>query len=391
MRYKQDWVNVKNRWQDYWKHKNTGCPLMYIIARKPEQEKIFIQTQRDGKEYHMLPPELRPRDPYDQYRNAVSMVERFRYYCESHLFLGDSFPNINVDFGPGSIAGYLGCEIIFNNDTVWFKHFIDNWHDYPVLSFDPNNKWWKEHCQLIMDIRKLAGEDFYIAIPDLIENIDILASLRGTQDTLFDMIDYPEELKNRISQVNNVYFEYYDRLYDMVKNEIDGGSCYTVFQIWGLGRTAKLQCDFSAMISPQNFRDYIQQPLSDQAKHLDNVLYHLDGRDAIKHIDAIMEIEGIDALQWTSGISGMDGTREEWDIIYDKVRTAGRSLWIRVHSGEYKDWIPRVDRIVKKYGSSGLFIRFPPMSLPEAENLLDYAGKNWNDIEGSFLKNRKIK
>jgi 5-methyltetrahydrofolate--homocysteine methyltransferase len=343
---------------------------MYLVARKPGARP--------------LPPELEIQDEFDRYRDAGRMAARFRHYCENRLFLADSFPNMSADFGPGSVAGYLGCEIIFHHDTVWFEPFVKDWVSRPELRFDPENKWWKEHYKLVKDIRALAGDDFYVGIPDLMENIDVLASLRGTQDTVFDMMDEPDEIRNRIAQVGKVYFEYYDRFYDLVKSSIDGGSCYTVFQIWGEGRTAKLQCDFSALMSPQNFRDFIQEPLRLQASRLDNVLYHLDGPDAIKHVDALMEIEEIDALQWTSGDHGPDGALPEWDVIYDKVRQAGKSLWIRIYSGNFSDWIRGADRIVKKYGSRGLFLMFPGMSLEEAEKLLDHAEKKWSDIEGTL-------
>jgi 5-methyltetrahydrofolate--homocysteine methyltransferase len=371
MQYKENWDTVKTRWDAYWKRENTGLPLMYVIAEKPGT---------DPK----LPPDLVIRDTFDRYRDAKRMVLRFRHYCDTHLFLGDSFPNMSADFGPGSVAGYLGSEIVFHPDTVWFEHCVEDWASYPELRFDPENKWWKEHYKLVKDVRSLAGDDFYVGIPDLMENIDVLASLRGTQDTVFDMIDEAEEIQKRIAQVSKSYFEYYDRFYDIVKNDADGGSCYTVFQVWGTGRTAKLQCDFSALMSPQNFRDFIVEPLREQASHLDNVLYHLDGPDAIKHTPALMEIEKIDALQWTSGDHGPDGTLSEWDVIYDQVRKAGKSLWIRVYSGKFEDWIKGADRIVKKYGSRGLFFMFPHMSLEEAEKLFDFAEKNWKDVEGSY-------
>jgi hypothetical protein len=167
------------------------------------------------------------------------------------------------------------------------------------------------------------------------ENIDVLASMRGAQDTLFDIIDEPDEILKRIYQINDIYFQYYDRFYEIAKDD-EGGSCYTVFQIWGPGKTAKLQCDFSAMMSPDQFRKFIQGSLRKQAGKLDNVLYHLDGPDAIKHVDAIMEIEEIDALQWTSGDYGPDGTFEQWYEIYDKAVKAGKALWIKVYSGEFE-------------------------------------------------------
>lgn len=370
MRYKQNWDAVKGRWSAYWKRANTGSPLIHLVGIKPDAK--------------VLPEELRAVDLHDRYRNAPRMVARHRHYCDNHVFLADSFPNLSVDFGPGSVAGYLGSEIVFHDDTVWFERCVEEWEGCPDLVFDPENKWWKEHYALVREARALAGDDFYIGIPDLMENIDVLASLRGVQDMVFDMVDDPDEVIRRIRQVSDVYFAYYDRFYDIVKSEADGGSCYTVFQIWGEGRTAKLQCDFSALMSPQNFRDFIQQPLREQAGRLDNVLYHLDGPDAIKHTGALMEIAEIDALQWTSGDHGPDGTLEDWDVIYDQVRTAGKSLWVKVYSGSYDDWVRGAERIVRKYGSRGLFFYFPEMPLDQALRLTEYADKHWSDVEGTF-------
>ncbi|MFR7898451.1 MAG: hypothetical protein ACLU6Y_00500 [Ruminococcus sp.] len=99
-----------------------------------------------------------------------------------------------------------------------------------------------------------------------------------------------------------------------------------------------------------------------------------------------MEIDGIDALQWTSGDAGPDGTLPDWDVIYDKAIAAGKSIWVKVYSGEFEDWIKNVDRIVKKYGSHSLFLLFPEMSLEQAAYLLDYADQNWSDVKGTYVE-----
>jgi len=138
-------------------------------------------------------------------------------------------------------------------------------------------------------------------------------------------------------------------------------------------------------MSPTNFRDFIQQPLREQGAKLNNVLYHLDGPDAIKHMDAIMEIDEIDALQWTSGDHGPDGTLEDWYIIYDKARKAGKSLWIKVYTGKLDDWIAGVDKLIERYGSHSMFLHFPDMSRKDADTLLAHADKYWSDIKGSFV------
>lgn len=391
--YKLNWEETKEKFTNYWQHKNTGRPLMCVIARRPEVEQFSDGTPVEGGyldqicqgKYYNMPKELYWKDMEDKYQNAERIVARYRYFCDTHAFLGESFPNLNIDFGPGSTAAYLGSDIGFKEDTVWFKKCLDGWDGVPKLTFDPENKWFKKHLQLAKDCRVLAKDDFYVDMPDLMENIDVLASLRGAQDTLFDLLDEPEKVGQRIQEVTDVYYDYYDRFYDVIKDK-DGGNAYTVFQIWGPGRTVKLQCDFSAMMAPEDFRKYIQPSLRTQSENVDHVLYHLDGPAAIKHMDALMEIEGIDALQWTSGDAGPDGTLPDWDVIYDKAIAAGKSIWVKVYSGEFEDWIRNVDRIVKKYGSHSLFLLFPEMSMEQAVYLLDYADKNWSDVKGTFCE-----
>ena len=391
--YKVNMEAAKEKFRNYWAHKNTGRPLMCVIARRLEVEQYSDGTPVEGGyldqicqgKYYNMPEELKWKDMEDKYQNPQRIVDRYRYFCQTHAFLGESFPNLNIDFGPGSLASYLGSEIGFKEDTVWFNKCLDGWDGVPKLTFDPENKWFKKHLQLAKDCQALAGDDFYVDMPDLMENIDVLASLRGAQDILFDLLDEPEMIGERIQEVTDIYYEYYDRFYDVIKDE-EGGNAYTVFQIWGPGRTVKLQCDFSAMMSPEDFRKYIQPSLRSQSENVDHVLYHLDGPAAIKHMDALMEIDGIDALQWTSGDAGPDGTLPDWDVIYDKAIAAGKSIWVKVYSGEFEDWIRNVDRIVNKYGSHSLFLLFPEMSMEQAAYLLDYADRNWSDVKGTFVE-----
>ena len=370
MKYKKNWEETQAKFRNYWKRQNTGRPLMIVVAEKDDAEP--------------LPADLVSVDMDDNYKNAERMVARYRHFCENHEFLAESFPNMSADFGPGSVAAYLGSDIEFRPDTIWFTEAVDDWESAPKLVFDPENEWFKRHIKLFQDVHRMADGDFLIPIPDLMENIDVLVSLRGGQNTIYDLIDEPELVEERIQEVSDVYFEYYNRFYDIIKDPTDDSCAYTVFQIWGEGKTCKLQCDFSALMSPTQFHDFIKEPLRAQAKQLDNVLYHLDGPDAIKHLDAVLEVEEIDSLQWTSGDYGPDGALEEWYEIYDKARSAGKALWIKIYSGDLDDWIKGVDKLVARYGSHSMLLYFDVMPKADAKKLLDHAEKYWSDVEGTF-------
>lgn len=394
MRYKKNWEETKEKWTNYWKQQNTGRPVMCVIARKPEIEEAAINKEiadvcRSQGKHYCLPEELICKTPEEKYLDPNKIVGRYRYFCETHEFFGESFPNMHIDFGPGCMAGYLGADITFNMDTIWFKECVEEWENQPPFVFDEHNFWFQKHLELTKRCIELAGDDFYVCVPDLMEGLDILAALRGTFNLLYDVAEEPEVVEQRTKEINSLYFSYYDRFYDLVKNEKDQGSAYMVFQIWGPGKTAKLQCDFGAMISPEHFRRFALEGLKEQASRLDNVLYHLDGPDNVRHLDTILEIDEINAIQWVPGDAGPDGTLEKWDEIYDKVISAGKSIWVKVYSGEFEDWIRNADRLVKKYGSSSIFLHFPEMSLAQAEFLMEYAEKNWKDIEGTYNFQRK--
>ena len=293
-----------------------------------------------------------------QYTDAAKITRDYREYCETHWFLEDAFPAANLNLGPGSMALYLGSEPIFAEDTLWYKECIEDWDTYGSIEYDPDNRWWRLHYDMIKTAKALAGDDFLVTIPDIIENLDILSALRGPQNLCFDLIDRPDTVKAAVGRIDDLYFNYYDAMYDIVK-ESDGSSAYTAFRIWGPGRTAKIQCDFCAMMSPDHFREFVLPSLKRQCGRLDNSIYHLDGPDAIKHVPALMEIERLNGLQWTCGAGQPDGACERWYPIYDQVREAGKALWIAFGDGGPKDWVDGGIRLIKRYGPDCFYFIFP--------------------------------
>ena len=364
MNYNPNWEDSKKRFVRWWNCEKTDRPLMNIISHHtPLDENAEIMTKNVSNEEKF-------------FSNVAHMVDKAKFGW-SHLdFNLDAFAQISVSLGPGSLAAYLGCDPTFEDTTIWYKHFVENWEELPPLKYNPDNIWWQRHLGYLKDAVRLANGEFYINIPDLVENIDILASMRGTQDLLFDLIDEPEEIKKRLKQLDDLYFDYYDRVYDIIKGD-DGSSTFLGFNIWSPGRTAKLQCDFSAMISQGQFREFVLPGLAKQAKNLDYTLYHLDGVDAIRHLDAILEIKELNAVQWVPGAGQLQGGAEQWYPIYEKIRIAGKAMWIYIADGDIDQQIAETDKILKTFGAEGLYLNYNFMTSQEAEKLIDKANSSW--------------
>ena len=191
---------------------------------------------------------------------------------------------------------------------------------------------------------------FPVTIPDLVENLDILSALRGPQHLLLDLIERPDFVEERIAEINQVYFQVFEQLYKIVRDPL-GGSVFSAFGIWGPGKTAKVQCDAAAMISPRMFRRFAVPALAEQCAWLDYSLFHLDGMQAISHLDALLEIEELDAIEWTPQVSLPQGGDPMWYDLYRRILKAGKSVQaIDVHPHE-------VISLLEAVGPQGMFVR----------------------------------
>ncbi|MHB1485224.1 MAG: trimethylamine corrinoid protein 2 [Saccharofermentanales bacterium] len=356
MEYFDNWQETKERFTAWWNGKDMDRPMMRLVGRRD----VPIETLEkcDG-----------PVDFEDKHIGVEYNLKMVRNYCRQHHLLAEAFPYVNLNIGPGSMATYLGSEPNFQQDTVWFTECIDSWKDRKPFTYEPDNFWWKRHLDVIRKAKESNKDDILITIPDIVENVDILSAMRGPLTFCYDLVDDPDMINNYVHQIDDIYFKYYDEFYNIVKDE-DGSSSYTGFSIWGPGRTCKVQCDFAVLMTPWQFKEIVKPSLAKQCRNLDFSLYHLDGCDAIKHLDALIEIENLNAIQWTPGAGKPDCGFEEWYPIYDKIRAAGKGVWISISDGSSDDWLDRTQKIIRRYGPDGFYFIYPEMSEADALKFL---------------------
>jgi len=351
--WKDNWKKTKQHFVDWWNHKG----LVIGMWGAP-------QAAETPHEAVQAPPEA--LSPRERYLEPELRAKGNHYALAYQSFPADILPISVTDMGPGSLALFLGSEPGFSEETVWFNPCIQDCirpEDLPSLQFNESNEWWQLTERTLRACADLAKDKYLVGCPDLIENVDILASLREPQTLLIDMIERPEWVEEKVAEINQVWFEAFQRIYDIIKLP-DGSSAFGAFRIWGPGKTAKIQCDASAMFSPEMFRRFVVPSLAAQCEWLDNAVYHLDGTQALCHLDALLEIESLDAVEWTpqAGIAG--GGHPRWFDLYLKILDAGKSVQaVGVQQGEI---IPLLDAI----GSKGLYIMTSFSTPEEAERVL---------------------
>ena len=306
--WKQNLEETKQHYINWWNHKG-------IVLNMWEH---FQQ----GVTPHADIPEPRPyKDLNQRWFDPEWRAEYLDWYVAHSSLKADILPVANTQLGPGSLAAILGGVFEGGEDTIWI-HPNPNYTDDIV--FDPQHPNWLLHKELLRACKEKAQGHYYVGMPDLMEGLDVLAALKGTDQVLLDTVMYPERLEHQMQQINDIYFQVFDELYDIIREGDEMAFCY--FSSWAPGKMSKLQSDISTMISVDDYRRFVQPFIREQCQRIDYTLYHLDGVGAIHHLDALLEIQELNAIQWTPGVGEPQGGSPKWYDLYKKILASGKSI-----------------------------------------------------------------
>jgi hypothetical protein len=333
--WKEDWATARQHHLDWWRQE--GLVLWVTAPRAVPAEDLPPPPAAKTLEERWFSPEWRLRQN--------------EYHLARCYFGGDAFPMFSCVSAAGDLGTYLGCTLGLAQDTVWCDPCIaEPAEAHPPLRLDRQSWAFRQHLAMTeLAVRESHGR-WLVTLPDLVENIDILSALRGPQNLLFDLVDRPEWVEQKVMEINQTYFAAFGTFADIVRDGF-GGNCFC-FSIWGPGRTAKVQCDACAMFGPAMFRRFVSPALTAQCAWLDYALYHLDGEDCLVNLDELLAIEPLQAIEWTPrrlSVGDSGGHPRHWEL-YRRILAAGKS--VQAICVRYDEVIPLLDAC----GGKGLFI-----------------------------------
>ena len=310
--YRQDMDEVRRRLTAWWNGEDLGRPMIQLYApRSSPAEDVDPMPAPEGWGTHYSTKSF-------EYRVYLS-----RTACVGTQYLGEAVPVVAPDLAPNCLALFLGCQGVEMPDTVWCRPCMED-PGSARFDLDWENFYWQFATRLGREQLRIGQGRFLIQFPDLIEGLDTLAAMRGTENLLVDLLERPEWVHACLRQITDRYFACYDRLYELLKDET-GGSC---FWAWAPGRLTKLQCDFSAMISPEMFGQFMVPVLLEMTERVSHSLYHWDGPGAIGHLDHLLNLPKLNMIQWTPGAGQPAMEDVRWWPLYHRILDAGKKAFI---------------------------------------------------------------
>ena len=366
--WKPNLEETKRRYVDWWNHKG-------IVLNMWEHFQEGVKPHAD------VPKPAPPKDLNQKWFDPQWRADYLDWYVAHSSLMADMLPVANTQLGPGSLAAILGGVFEGGEDTIWI-HPDPNYSDDIV--FNPEHPNWLLHKELLKACKAKAQGHYYVGMPDLMEGLDVLTAIKGTDKVLLDTVMQPEVLEHQMQQINDIYFHVFDELYDIIREGDEMAFCY--FSSWAPGKMSKLQSDISTMISVDDYRRFVQPFIREQCQKIDYTLYHLDGVGAMHHLDALLEIEELNAIQWTPGVGEPQGGSPKWYDLYKKILAGGKSImacWVTLD--ELK---PLLDNI----GGEGVHIEMDFHNEREVEQALriveEYQSKDEADREVENIINR---
>ena len=318
-----------------------------------------------------------PQEPSleDELWTDVDYVMTKAEYDLGHTYYaGDALPVFNPWLGPDQFAAWLGADLKLKprEFTSWVKPFVTDWEEYPEFRLDPSNRWWRLYLELV-DASIAAGKNKWItAYPDLHTGIDGLCAIRGAENLMVDMAEKPELVHRAMDQMTRLWKEIVDIVSEKVLPTGQGTSNWSMG--WSRERFLCIgQNDFTCLISPKMFKEFCLRDTVECINHVDRILYHLDGADALRHLPQLLEIERLDCVQWIQGASRPHPSH--WVDLLRQIQAAGKSIqlyYAGAHGGN-ANFREEIDCLCNALDPQRLFFLIEAHSIEEADFLVEHA------------------
>ena len=328
---KERFDEIRYNYNQWWNHK-IDRPIAGLVV-----EERYL----NGLE--PIAPLLTQANCTDLTYSPEQIADRIVYEMSKNEYYGDAFPFFNMScFGPGIVAAFLGACIDNSTGNVWF-HPEEKKHISELsFKYDPQNKWLlriKAICAALVD---RFEDKALVGMVDLGGVMDILSTFRPSDQLLLDLYDEPYEVKRLCWEIHELWLSFHNEL-----NSIIGKNGYTDWSGILSDQTSYIiQSDFTYMISPDAFKEFVLDEVVKTCKCLNHSIWHLDGVGELPHLDMLLNINDLDGIQWVPGV-GMPPC-EEWLDIYSKIAQAGKLIQV------YQEDFDATIQIIEHIGLPGL-------------------------------------
>ena len=268
--------------------------------------------------------------------DAEYQVDAFAAAVRGRIFHGETFPVFWPNLGPNVYAAFHGAELEYGEVTSWVQHCLHDWGDVAKVRFSRDNAYFRKIEELTrVALAKCPGQ-FMVGYTDLHGSLDCAADWRDPQLLCLDLVDCPEQVQELVRLAAENFLPVFDH-YDAVL-KAQGQLSVTWMGIPSRGKMHIPSCDFTSMVSTEDFARFYLPSLKVEVQHMTHNVFHVDGKGMIRHLDRILELPEIQAIQWVQGV-GDDLPIRQWLPLIRRIQAAGKGVVVDLQLSELEPFM----------------------------------------------------
>lgn len=356
--FKEDWDSSLERFAAFWEREIVDRCCVAVTG--PREGMAHPEPQSppetlDALVRNWLDPEL----------NLRRMLAHFG----RTFYGGEAYPATTMCLGASVMAEFHGARAEFRTDTVWYHAVLDTIADFDTDADVTATPLYEATMAATRYYAEESRGRYWVGLPELGSATDNLSLLRGMQPLLYDMLDNPEAVKEAIQRLAGTWRAVHSELYEIARPHTSDGCCIPWMRTWAPGPQYQMSCDFSSVLSPGMFLEFIVPEIERYLEVNTYSVYHWDGPDAVKHLDALLELADLKAIQWTPGEGQPPTSSPRWLPFYRRIQDAGKCLILPCVT------IDEVESLLSTLSSRGLLIATYAADERECRNLLASVAK----------------
>ena len=341
---KQNEGEARERLRAFWRGESLGGrPALLATARNP----AFTPEPWRG------PALTRKQQDFDPEWQAWSQCKGMR----SRTYFAEAMPYTLLEIGGllTILATLAGGDYEYEG-SAWILPWKDVL-DKPVPEFDPDCGTVRQMEECFRRLAEADGGDGVITPPVYLDALTTLSMFLNQDGLALALMDRPDDVKRWTRDATSLLVacnKHFTRFLGGLGHS--GGT--TWLGLYSEGGTEAVQCDFSVMLSPEMFDEFVMPDTRRFSACYGDAIWHLDGVAQMRFIEQIASLPNMRAIQWTHIGHGKDPIADMPH--FKRIRELGLSLLV-LDPGSVDNAV----RIARELGPDGLAMRLPPFEREE--------------------------
>ncbi len=334
---KENEAEARERLRAFWSGSSLGRPALAVTALKPGIDRATADA----------PLQRSLRNDRDPAWHAAIAARRL----DNTAYLAEAMPSTLLEWGNVlvTVAVLAGGAYDYESDTAWIKPLPDMWQR-PLPRFDPNGEpcFAMERC--LAGMAQVVGQRGLVNPPIMLDGMTTLSAFRTPRQLCYDCIERPAAVRAWSDALTSIYIEAYEhfRRYLLRWGYTD---TTTWLHAMAEGTLEAVQCDFSVMLSPAMYEQFVMPDLRRLTEYFQYSLYHLDGTCQLRFLRLLGTLPRLNGIQWNPEPPA--GSPVRWLSALRDIRSRGWVLHINC------DTVDEAVTLTRELGPDGLLIVLP--------------------------------